>query len=79
MGICESRLSTIKALKSKFAVLLPLVYCWFETSYRAAQAVCLSPRSVAQACLKPTPHLPVSTLSSFSIVSLRSKDIFVVI
>lgn len=76
MGTCESRLSTMQALKSKFAAPLPFVYCWFETSYRAAQAVA---RYVAQAGLTLTPHLPVSTLSSFSTVSLRSKGIFVVI
>lgn len=76
MGTCESRLSTMQALKSKFAAPLPFVYCWFETSYRAAQTVTCY---VAQAGLKLTPHLPVSTLSSFPIVSLRIEDIFVVI
>lgn len=70
MGIYESRLSMIKALKSKFAF---FCHSCIVSLRHLTVLPKLSPCYVAQADLKLTPHLPVSTLPSFSIVSLRVK------
>lgn len=68
MGIYESRLSMIKASKSKFAF-----FCHSCIVSLRHLTVLTKPCYVVQADLKLTPHLPVSTLPSFSIVSLRVK------